>query len=61
MRLLRGMLTDIAARIEWFPRAALKERHVLFSTRVIDAQAPMRVVAGSAPHVIATGRQPFVK
>jgi hypothetical protein len=24
------------------PRAALKKRHVLFSTRVIDAMAPMR-------------------
>jgi hypothetical protein len=55
------MLTVIAARIEWFPRAALKERHVLFSTRVIDAQAPMRVVVSFSPRVIATGRQLIVK
>jgi hypothetical protein len=61
MRLLRGMLTVIAARIEWFPRAALKERHVLFSTRVIDAQAPMRVVVSFNPCVIATGRHLIVK
>jgi hypothetical protein len=60
MRLLRGMLTVIAARIEWLPRAALKKRHVLFSTRVIDAKAPMRVVA-SYSHVIPTGRPLTVK
>jgi hypothetical protein len=31
------------------PRAALKKRHVLFSTRVFDAMAPMRGVAGFQP------------
>jgi hypothetical protein len=48
------MLTAVAACIEWLPRAALKERHVLFSTRVIDAMAPRRDVAGFNPQMIAS-------
>jgi hypothetical protein len=36
------------------PRAALKKRHVLFSTRVIDAMAPMRGVVGCNPQMIVS-------
>src|SRR5204862_4728045 len=41
---LRERLTVVAARIEWFPRAAPKRRHVLFSGPAVDASALMRAL-----------------
>ena len=46
-RLRRDRLTVIAPRLEWFPRAAPKRRHVLFPGPVVDAfSAVARSAAG---------------
>jgi hypothetical protein len=41
----RNRLTVIALRIEWFPRAAPKRRHVLFPAPVADASVNARIAA----------------
>ncbi len=48
------MLTPIAACLEWFPRAASKRRHVLFSKRLSSMRSRQwRIAAGLKTAVIA--------